>query len=114
MRDVTQWVSRARVLGVQQREESRLQLYHAVLLSLTTRPAESVGFPASAPRSRPAKAGAGATLPKRRRIGSGRALERAAPIRPKEQRGAPAPAIGFTRKGSRAGRRTIGIAYADA
>lgn len=37
MRDVTQWVSRARVLGVQQREESLLQLYHAALLSRTTR-----------------------------------------------------------------------------
>jgi hypothetical protein len=33
MRDVTQWVSRARVLDVQHREESPVHLYHAMLLT---------------------------------------------------------------------------------
>ena len=43
MRDVTRWVSRARLLDVQQREESLLQLYHAIRLSRRAEASERLG-----------------------------------------------------------------------
>ena len=47
MRDVTRWVSRARVLGIQQREESQVELYHAWLLLRTGRRLPRVSFDAA-------------------------------------------------------------------